>query len=118
MKDLIIVVTAGIIVTAILILSFPSKVFAQLEMPTLPTLPNLTNWNNSPANFKNSLSNYDNSPVNFNNSPLNFNNSPLNYNATNGVYDNKGSRIGYTVTTPQGVINYYDDRGNRRGYSR
>lgn len=115
MKDFIVVVTATLIVTVVLIVSFPSKVFAQLEMPTLPTL---TNWHNSPLNYKNSITNYDNSPVNFNNSPLNFNNSPLNYNATNGVYDNKGNRIGYTVTNPQGVINYYDNGGNRRGYSR
>ena len=115
MKDFIVVVTAGLIVTAILILSFPSKVFAQLEMPTLPTL---TNWQNSPLNYNNSPLNYNNSPLNYNNSPLNYNNSPLNYNATNGVYDNQGNRMGYTVTTPQGVKNYYDNSGTRKGYSR
>lgn len=74
------------------------------------------NFDNSPLNYQNSPLNFDNSPLNFRNSPLNFDNSPLNYNATNGVYDNKGNRLGYEVRSPQGVTNIYDNKGNRTGY--
>ena len=59
---------------------------------------------------------WESSPLNFQNSPLNFDNSPLNFNSTNGVYDNRGNRIGYGVTTPSGVTNFFDNNGNRSGY--
>ena len=74
------------------------------------------NWNDSPNNFQNSLNNFDNSPNNFNNSPNNFNNSPNNFSATNGVYDNRGTRIGYEVQSPSGVTNIYSNDGRRMGY--
>ena len=74
------------------------------------------NFNDSPNNFQNSLNNFDNSPNNFNNSPNNFNNSPNNFNATNGVYDNRGNRIGYEVQAPSGVTNIYSNDGHRMGY--
>jgi len=76
----------------------------------------IINFNNSPNNWVNSPNNWDNSPNNFNNSPNNFNNSPNNFSATNGVYDNRGNRIGYEVPAPSGVINYFDNSGNRIGY--
>lgn len=76
----------------------------------------VTNFDNSPLNFQNSALNFDNSSLNFRNSPLNFDNSPLNYNSINGVYDNKGNRLGYEVRSPQGVTNIYDNKGNRTGY--
>ena len=60
--------------------------------------------------------NFNNSPNNWVNSPNNFNNSPNNFSATNGVYDNRGNRIGYEVPAPSGVINYFDNSGNRIGY--
>ena len=59
-------------------------------------------WNDSPNNFQNSLNNFDNSPNNFN--------------ATNGVYDNRGNRIGYEVQAPSGVTNIYSNDGRRMGY--
>ena len=74
-------------------------------------------WESSPLNFQNSPLNFDNSSLNFQNSPLNFDNSPLNFNSTNGVYDNRGNRIGYGVTTPSGVTNFFDNNGNRIGYT-
>lgn len=74
------------------------------------------NFNDSPYNFQNSLDNFDNSPNNFNNSPNNFNNSPNNFSATNGVYDNRGNRIGYEVQAPSGVTNIYSNDGRRMGY--
>ncbi len=83
----------------------PTLVFAQV-----------INFNNSPNNWVNSANNWDNSPNNFNNSPNNFNNSPNNFSATNGVYDNRGNRIGYEVPAPSRVINYFDNSGNRIGY--
>jgi hypothetical protein len=74
------------------------------------------NFNNSPNNWVNSPNNFDNSSSNWVNSPNNFNNSPNNFGATNGVYDNRGNRIGYEVPAPSGVINYFDNSGNRIGY--
>jgi len=47
---------------------------------------------------------------------MNFNNSPNNFGSTNGVYDNRGNRVGYEVSAPSGVINYFDNSGNRIGY--
>lgn len=74
------------------------------------------NFNNSTNNWVNSPNNWDNSSNNWVNSPNNFNNSPNNFSATNGVYDNRGNRIGYEVPAPSGVINYFDNSGNRIGY--
>jgi hypothetical protein len=76
-----------------------------------------TNWNDSPANWNNSSSNWDNSSTNWSNSPSNWDNSASNWNATNGVYDNRGNRIGYETQAPSGVTNIYDNNGNRLGYS-
>ncbi len=76
----------------------------------------ITNFNNSPNNWVNSPNNWDNSSNNWVNSPNNFNNSPNNFSATNGVYDNRGNRVGYEVPAPSGVINYFDNSGNRIGY--
>lgn len=75
------------------------------------------NFNDSPLNFNNSPLNFDNSPLNFKNSPLNFDNSSLNFNSNNGIYDNRGNRIGYETTSPSGVTNFFDNSGNRTGYS-
>jgi len=47
---------------------------------------------------------------------MNFNNSPNNFGSTNGVYDNRGNRVGYVVPAPSGVINYFDNSGSRIGY--
>ena len=74
------------------------------------------NWNNSPNNWVNSPNNWENSSNNWVNSPNNFNNSPNNFSSTNGVYDNRGNRIGYEVPAPSGVVNYFDNSGNRMGY--
>ena len=63
------------------------------------------------------VTNLDNSPYNMQNSPYNMDNSAYNASATNGVYDNTGSRIGYEVKAPSGVTNYFDNTGNRIGYT-
>jgi hypothetical protein len=47
---------------------------------------------------------------------MNFNNSPNNFGSTNGVYDNRENQVGYEVPAPSGVINYFDNSGNRIGY--
>lgn len=83
---------------------------AQLVNP--PTM----NFNDSPINFNNSPMNFDNSPMNFNNSPSNFNNSPYNFDATNGIYSPDGARIGYSVMSPTGVTNLFDNNGGRMGF--
>ncbi len=74
------------------------------------------NYNDSPYNYQNSEYNYENSPYNYKNSPNNYENSPYNYNSNNGVYDNRGNRIGYEVQAPSGVTNIYSNDGRRMGY--
>lgn len=71
---------------------------------------------NSVYEFANSPYNFANSPYNYDNSPYNFDNSVYNPYAKNAVYDAQGKRTGYTTTTDQGVTNYYDNRGVRKGY--
>jgi hypothetical protein len=78
----------------------------------------VTSFEDSPYNFKNSPYNYENSQHNYKNSPHNYSNSSVNFNATNAVYDEKGRRTGYKTESNQGVVNYYDNSGNRRGYSK
>jgi hypothetical protein len=85
-------------------------------LPTVAMAQAVYNWNNSPNNWVNSPNNWENSPNNWANSPNNFNNSPNNFSSTNGVYDNRGNRIGYEVPAPSGVVNYFDNSGNRMGY--
>ena len=74
------------------------------------------NFNNSPNNWVNSPNNWENSSNNWANSPNNFNNSPNNFGSTNGVYANRENQVGYEVPAPSGVINYFDNSGNRIGY--
>ena len=76
-----------------------------------------TNYNDSIYNYKNSPYNYANSPNNYENSPNNYKNSPNNYNSPNGIYDTNGNRVGYRTRTEQGVTNYFDNQGRRKGYS-
>jgi hypothetical protein len=92
-------------------------VFAQIGLFARSSQAQVANFDNSPLNYKNSPLNYENSPLNYQNSPLNYENSPLNYSSTNGVYDNRGNRIGYEVQAPSGVTNIFDNNGNRVGYS-
>lgn len=75
-----------------------------------------TNIDSSPYNPDNSQFNPDNSPFNPRNSPYNPDNSPYNPSSTNGVYDNRGNRIGYEVQAPSGVTNIYSNDGRRMGY--
>ena len=89
----------------------------QFGLFTQSTSAQVVPFNASIYNFENSPNNFNNSPYNFNNSPYNFNNSPNNFNATNGVYDSKGNRLAYEVTAPTGVTNYFDNNGNRIGYT-
>lgn len=72
----------------------------------------------SPQNYENSSANYNNSSLDYRNSPQNYNNSSSNYNASNGVYDSSGNRIGYEVVSPAGVVNRFDNAGNRTSYRR
>lgn len=78
----------------------------------------ITTVENSVYEFANSPYNFANSPYNFVNSPYNFDNSMFNPNAKNAVYDSQGNRAGYATTTDQGVTNYYDNQGVRKGYSK
>lgn len=75
-----------------------------------------TNIDSSPYNPINSQYNPDNSSFNPRNSPYNPDNSPYNPSSNNGVYDNRGNRIGYEVQAPSGVTNIYSNDGRRMGY--
>lgn len=86
-------------------------------MSTLVYAQQSPNWNNNPNNWNNNINNWDNNPNNWSNNPNNWNNSPNNYNATNGVYDSQGNRQGYQTQSPSGVVNYYNNNGNRIGYA-
>ena len=74
-------------------------------------------FNDSIYNFQNSPYNFENSPYNFKNSPYNFDNSQYNINSPNAVYDAQGNRVGYKTESNQGVTNYFDNNGNRKGYT-
>lgn len=67
--------------------------------------------------YDNSPYNYANSPYNYANSPYNYDNSAYNPYAKNAIYDAKGNRAGYSTTTDQGVTNFYDNKGVRKGYT-
>ena len=75
-----------------------------------------TDWNGSPYNWKNSPYNYENSPYNFKNSPYNWDNSPYKWNNDRIIRDNQGKAKGYAVPKEDGGANYYDLKGNRKGY--
>lgn len=74
------------------------------------------NWRNSPDNWQNSSQNWQNSSQNWKNSPQNWQNSANNYNNANGIFDSRGNRIGYSVPTANGGMNYFNNDGSRRGY--
>lgn len=74
-------------------------------------------WNSSPYNWQNSPYNFENSPYNYNNSPHNYNNSPYKYGNDRIVRDNQGRDTGlYVVPRNDGGVNFFDRKGNRRGY--
>ena len=75
-----------------------------------------TDYNSSPYNYKNSPYNYENSPYNYKNSPYNYDNSPYKYNNDRITRDNRGRATGYAVPKQDGGVNYFDLKGNRKGY--
>jgi hypothetical protein len=74
------------------------------------------NWQNNPNNWQNSSQNWQNNSQNWKNNPQNWQNSANNYNNANGIYDSNGNRIGYSVPSANGGINYFNNDGSRRGY--
>lgn len=73
-------------------------------------------WVASPRNWNNSKYNYDNSKFNFTNSPRNYANRESNPSRVN-IVNLFGVVIGYVVKKPDGGLNYFDNEGNRIGYS-
>lgn len=76
-----------------------------------------TQYKDSVYNYKNSPYNFENSPYNYKNSPYNFDNSRYNVYSKNATYDDLGRRNGYRTESKDGVTNYYDNQGHRKGYS-
>lgn len=74
-------------------------------------------WESSPYNWKNSTNNWDNTEYNWKNSPNNWDNSPNNYNSKTIIRNEQGKPTGYVVPKTDGGVNYYDLKGNRKGYS-
>ena len=75
------------------------------------------NWRNNPNNWNNNPNNWQNSSQNWNNSPDNWKNSANNFNSTNGIYDGAGNRLGYTVPSGNGGLNFFNNDGSRRAYT-
>lgn len=96
-----------------------NKILVLLAVIVFTTAPTFaaTRWEGSPQNWNNSQNNWENSPNNWKNSPNNWENSPQNFNRSNGVYDNNGNAIGYTVQKESGGANFFSSRGGRVGYS-
>lgn len=76
-----------------------------------------TTYEDSIFNFQNSPYNFENSPYNFKNSPYNYENSQYNIYSPNATYNELGQRNGYKTESSTGVTNYFDNNGNRKGYS-
>ena len=100
-----------------------AQIYDQNRAPAPQNSPSSQNWANSPQNWQNSPDNWQNSSQNWQNrsddwknSPQNWDNSGNNYNNANGIYDSNGNRVGYSVPTPNGGINYFNNDGSRRGY--
>lgn len=73
-------------------------------------------WNSNPNNWQNSPYNWNNSPYNWQNSPNNLQNSPNKWGNDRIIRDNQGNPSGYAVPKEDGGVNFFDLKGNRRGY--
>jgi hypothetical protein len=109
-------------VTFVRTVSF-AQTYDQNKAPAAQNSPSSQNWANSPQNWQNSPDNWQNSSQNWHNrsddwknSPQNWENSGNNYNNANGIYDSNGNRVGYSVPSADGGINYFNNDGSRRGY--
>ncbi len=100
-----------------------AQIYDQNRAPAQQNSPSSQNWANSPQNWQNSPDNWQNSSQNWQNrsddwknSPQNWENSGNNYNNANGIYDSSGNRVGYSVPSANGGVNYFNNDGSRRGY--
>jgi len=73
-------------------------------------------WNSNPYNWQNSPYNFNNSSNNWQNNPNNWQNSPNKWGNDRIIRDNQGNPRGYAVPKADGGVNFFDQRGNRRGY--
>jgi hypothetical protein len=87
-------------------------IFFFVSMP----LATAQDWKSSPYNWKNSPYNWENSSHNWKNSPHNWNNSPMRWGNERIIRDNGGKPMGYGVPKRDGGVNFFDLKGNRRGY--
>jgi hypothetical protein len=78
---------------------------------------NPQNWQNNPNNWQNSRDNWQNSSQNWKNNSDNWKNSGNNFNSANGIYDSAGNRLGYTVPSGNGGLNFFNNDGSRRAYA-
>ncbi|MBL7661153.1 hypothetical protein JNK13_00220 [bacterium] len=90
----------------ILLTLFPLLAAAEDQIPWEASVDN---WGNSPFNYENSKFNIANSPDTFANSKDN----PNRINIKNLL----GIVTGYAVAKPNGYVNYFDNDGDRIGYS-
>jgi hypothetical protein len=73
-------------------------------------------WQGSPQNWANSPYNFENSPLNFKNSPDNFQNRKDNPERIN-IVNLLGLVTGYAIVKEDGGVNYFNNDGERVGYS-
>ena len=83
----------------------------------MPSFATAQDWRSSPLNWKNNQVNWENSPLNWRNNPQNWQNSPMRWGNERIIRDNNGKLTGYAVPKRDGGVNFFDLKGNRRGYS-
>jgi len=74
-------------------------------------------WESSPYNWENNSLNWDNSSLNWDNNSLNWDNNPNNWDSNRIIRNTDGDATGYAVPKTGGGVNYYDLKGDRKGYS-
>lgn len=94
---------------------FVSPTLAQDSTAEVNAIPE-DSWLASPNNWNNSQYNSDNTAYNYANSPRNYDNSIKNPKRIN-IKNILGAVIGYAVKKSDGGVNYFDNEGERIGYS-
>jgi hypothetical protein len=73
-------------------------------------------WNSNPNNWVNNPNNWENNPNNWKNNKNNWENSSNRQGNERIIRDSNGNPTGYAVPKQDGGVNFYDNKGNRRGY--
>lgn len=103
------IILAGVLTVLI---CFLLVIFFPISLP----LATAQDWRSSPLNWRNNQLNWENSPLNWRNNPQNWQNNPMRWGNERIIRDNNGKPTGYAVLKRDGGVNFFDLKGNRRGY--